>query len=54
MLMMAGQDTTSVLGSFIVVDAIVVPCLVPEWSAKYKARKTSLSLALGNSVFAKP
>ena len=42
------------LGSFILADAIAAPCLLPEWSAKCKARQTSLPLALNDSVFAKP
>lgn len=41
-------------GTFILVDATAAPCLVPEWPAKRKARKTSLSPALHDSVFAKP
>lgn len=50
----AGRRTLSVLGSLIGLDATGVPCLVPERPAQCRARKTSLSLAVGDSVFSQP
>ena len=50
----AGWRPLSVLGSPIGLDATGAPCLVPEWPAQCRARKTSLSLAVGDSVFSQP
>ena len=47
----AGWRPHSVLGSLIGLDATAIPCLVPEQPAQCGARKTSLALEVGDSVF---
>ena len=47
----AGWRLRSVLGSLIGLDAAAIPCLVPEQPAQCGARKTSLALEVGDSIF---